>query len=325
LAIVATVATLFAVAFMVFVGNAGAEAGGTEVLHGIAMKTRAGTGNAVTNSLITYHGGPVSTTSRVYIDYWGSQWASGFTSGSYTSAQAQTYVQGFFNNVGGSTWHAIDTQYCKGAATGATTCTGVASSNFITNLTGRLGGTCVHNVTLPRNNRITQSAIASEAVYAMTNCFGGYDANAIYLVFTPSGHSMSGFGTQWCAWHSSTTSGSSNVAYGYIPFMPDAGSSCGINFVNGTNNSYGNGYFDGFSIVAGHEFVEAESDMWPGVSTACQGPGGGSDENADKCAWNQNGGHSANILLADGHNYAVQPNWSNATTQGGSHCVTSYP
>ncbi len=97
-----------------------------------------------------------------------------------------------------------------------------------------------------------------------------------------------------------------------------------MNFVNGTNNSYGNGYFDGFSITAGHEWIEAETDMTPSTSIAWQGPGGGSDENGDKCAWNNNGGVSTNISLS-GHNYAVQPDWSNNSTTGtGSHCVMSH-
>ena len=36
------------------------------------------------------------------------------------------------------------------------------------------------------------------------------------------------------------------------------------------------------------------------------------------------GGTSTNITLGS-HFYAVQPIWSNSTTSGGSHCVTSYP
>jgi hypothetical protein len=98
-----------------------------------------------------------------------------------------------------------------------------------------------------------------------------------------------------------------------------------MNFVNASNNSYGNGYFDGFSMVAGHEFIESETDPNPSTSSTVgwEGPGGGSDENGDKCAWNQNGGHSANITLGS-HFYAVQPDWSNNSTQSGSHCVTSH-
>jgi hypothetical protein len=87
------------------------------------------------------------------------------------------------------------------------------------------------------------------------------------------------------------------IAYAYQPYSPDASANCGQNFVNTTNNSFGNGYFDGFSITGGHEWAEAETDMLLNNAVAWQGPGGGSDENGDKCAWNQNGGVSANITL----------------------------
>ena len=319
LTIVAVAAIAVMLAFSGHVTSANAAAGGAEVFHGKIMKPAKAVGPAVTSSNMTYHGGPVSLAPTVYISWWGSQWNTGFSTGGYTSAQAQTYVTGFFGNVGGSSWHNIDTQYCQGVAVGTVNCG--ASGQHITNPAGELGGTWVDTTSLP--TRVRQSSIASAAVRLM-NHFGGYNANAIYLVFTPSGHSMSGFGTQWCAWHDNTSSSGHQVAYGYIPYMPSAGSSCGMNFVNATNNSYGNGYFDGFSIVAGHEFMEAESDMTPSTSIAWQGPGGGSDENADKCAWNQNGGTSANITLGS-HFYSVQPIWSNnSTTSGGSHCVTSH-
>lgn len=319
LGIVAAIVAATVFAFGAHVSSASAAAGGSEVFHGKVMKPRQakGAAPAVTSSNMTYHGGPVSTVPKVYISWWGTQWNTGFSTGGYTSAQAQTYVTGFFGNVGGSSWHQIDTQYCQGVAVGTVNCG--SSGQHITNPAGELGGTWVDTTSVP--TRPTQSNILSAAARLVSHF--GFSSNAIYLVFTPSGHSMSGFGTQWCAWHDNGSSGGHNIAYGYIPYMPSAGSSCGMNFVNSTNNSYGNGYFDGFSIVAGHEFMEAESDMTPSTSVAWQGPGGGSDENADKCAWNQNGGVSTNITLGS-HFYAVQPIWSNNSTSGGSHCVTSH-
>ena len=320
LAGVAIGAIVAALVFSVYISPAGAAAGGggTEVFHGQAHPIRGASGKSVTNSLMTYHGGPISTTPTIYINYWGSQWNTGFTTGGYTSAQAQTYLNGFFGNVGGSAWAQTDTQYCSGVAVGTTNCG--TSGTHVGNQTGLLGGTWVDTTSLPR--RISQSNIASAATRLMNHF--GYSANAIYFVMTPSGHSMNGFGTQWCAWHDNTNTSFGQMAYAYQPYAPDAGSSCGMNFVNGTNNSYGNGYFDGFSITGGHEWIEARTDMTPSTSIAWQGPGGGSDENGDKCAWNNNGGVSGNISLG-GHNYAVQPDWSNNSTTGtGSHCVMSH-
>jgi serine protease len=251
-----------------------------------------------TQSNLVWGGGPLETTPVVYIDYWGSPWAAGFTKNGYTSAQAQAYNNDFFGNVGGSSWANIDTQYCEGL------------SPCITNPSGQLKNSVVHNVTLPK--RITQSAIAAEAIWLMGQT-GGYNPNATYFVYTPSGHSMSGFGTSWCAWHSSTTDSSGHVlAYAYMPYQPDAGFSCGVNFVNSTNDSYGNGYFDGFSVVGGHEYAESVTDPHPSsgwVDTS-------GSEIGDKCAWSS---LSTDITLGS-HFYAVQPLWSNAS----AGCVTAY-
>ena len=188
LAIVAVAAMAIMLAFGGHVTSASAAAGGSDVLHGRMLKPRPAKGaspQAVTSSNMTYHGGPVSLAPTVYISWWGSQWNTGFSTGSYTSVQAQTYVTGFFGNVGGSSWHNIDTQYCQGVAVGTVNCG--TSGQHITNPAGELAGTWVDTTSIPK--RVTQSSIASAAVRLM-NHFGGFNANAIYLVFTPSSHSM---------------------------------------------------------------------------------------------------------------------------------------
>ncbi len=274
--------------------------------HNMGIKGAAKNVKAATAPL-TYGGGPVETTPAVYITYWGAQWGTGFSTGGYTSAQAQTYMQDFYGNVGGSSWDNIDTQYCQGVATGTINC-GTAGTH-VTNPTGQLKGVWTDTSTLP--SRITQTNIAAEAAKSVTH-FGAFNPNATYIVFTPTGHSMSGFKTQWCAWHSSTTSGGNTIAYAYMPYIPDAGANCGMNFVNSTNNSFGNGYFDGFSVVGGHEYAEAMTDPHP--SSGWTDSSGA--ENGDKCAWNA---ASTNITLGSNF-FAVQPIWSNAN----SGCVTSY-
>jgi hypothetical protein len=277
----------------------------TSIYHGSKLRT------AGTN--LVYQGGAVETVPLVYISWWGSQWNTGFSTGGYSSAKAQTYIQGFFSNVGGSSWDNIDTQYCQGVAIGTTNCG--SSGTHITNPTGQLKGTWVDTTSVP--TRPTQSQIQSAATRLM-NHFGGYNANATYFVFTPHGHSMSGFGTSWCAWHDEPTSGT-DMAHAYMPYIPDAGTSCGRNFVNRTNNSYGNGYFDGFSVVGGHEYAEAMTDPHPERTSTNFGwitsTGSSGEENGDLCAWASN---STNITLGS-HFYAVQPLWSNAS----SSCVTS--
>ena len=262
---------------------------------------------------LVYQGGSVETAPKVYISWWGSQWSTGFSTGGFSSKTAQTYITGFFSNVGGSKWDNIDTQYCQGVAIGSTSCSG---GTHITNPTGQLAGTWVDTTSVPTSP--TQSQIQSAASRLMSH-FGGYNANATYFVFTPHGHSMSGFGTSWCAWHDEPLSGTT-MAYAYMPYIPDAGSSCGMNFVNGSNDSYGNGYFDGFSIVGGHEYAEAVTDPHPERTSNSFGwitsTGSSGQEIGDLCAWASN---STNITLGS-HYYATQPLYSNAS----SSCVNSY-
>jgi len=251
---------------------------------------------------LSSRGGAIQTSPKVYISWWGPEWSgSGFTTGGYGSSQAQTYNTDFFSNVGGSAWNNVVREYCQNVPSGTQKCSSVAGAVYITNPTGQFGGAWNDPTPVPSNP--TQSSIFAAAQRLAAQF--GYSANATYMVYTPHLKSMSGFGTQWCAWHSSGATSSGQLAYAYIPYMPDAGGSCGANFINSGNNSYGNGYFDGFSVVAGHEYSEAETDPFPSSGWVDrQGA-----ENADKCAWTA---LSGNIHLGS-HDYAVQPTWSNAT------------
>ncbi|HXD82427.1 MAG TPA: hypothetical protein VNU27_12725 [Candidatus Acidoferrum sp.] len=264
--------------------------------------------------LLFSHGGAIETSAVVFIDYWGPQWAAGFSTGGYTSTQAQTYVQTFFSNVGGSSWANSTTQYCQGVASGTTVCpTGAAHP---TNLKGELAGTWNDPTPLPYTVR--DADIANAALRAVAHF--GYNANANYMVFTPSGHSTNGFKTTYCAYHSSTRSSSGSVAFSYMPYQPDAATSCGMNFVNPTDNAFGNGYFDGFSIVGGHEYGETVTDPFPSGGWL----DGSGAENGDKCAWISSGqGAAANISLGS-NSFAVQSLWSNAFNSRAGGCVLSY-
>jgi serine protease len=94
-----------------------------------------------------------------------------------------------------------------------------------------------------------------------------------------------------------------------------------MNFVNPNDNSFGNGYFDGFSIVGGHEYAETITDPYPN-SGWLDSRG---SENGDKCAWLSGAvqGAAGNISLG-GRNFAVQSLWSNAFNGGSGGCVLAY-
>jgi hypothetical protein len=282
--------------------SSGALSAGTEVMpiyRGFEPRA-VRQARSVHNNNLASKGGAVQVTPKVYISWWGPEWAAGFSTGGYTSSQAQAYNAGFFGNVGGSGWNNVVKQYCQKVPIGTQLCSAVSGAVYITNPTGQFAG--AWNDPYPVPAKPTQSDIAAAAIRLQQHygANGAPDPNATYMVYTPSGKSMSGFGTQWCAWHSWTTTGGKQLAYAYIPYMPDAGTSCGANFVNT------NGWFDGFSVVAGHEYSEAETDPFPSSGWVDRYGA----ENADKCAWSS---LSRNITL-NGQPYAVQPTWSNASS-----------
>ena len=285
-------------------------------------------GGSTTNNL-TFHGGSVEITPTVYIDYWGSWWNGGTTTGtqnsnSYGPTTTMTYNSALFTQVGGTSWSNINSQYCQGVASGTINCG--TSGTHITNPAGQLASTStwIDTSTSPGSSP-TQGQIAAEAVVAAKHfgLTGAQAATTTIFVYTGSKQSMSGFaaaGTNgtWCAWHSTTsyapaTGSSTTLPYAYMPYMPDAGGSCGMNFINSSSsaNSFGNGYFDGFSIVGGHEYAEAVTD--PFLSNWYDS---GGSETGDKCAWSSS---SKNQKFAT-NTFAMQPLWSNAT----SGCVNSY-
>jgi hypothetical protein len=261
-----------------------------------------------------YHGGVggigVENAPAVYLVLWG-----------YTPSNdvdgVQSYLDHFLSGVGGSLWLSTVTQYCEGVATGTFFCNGAGTAAG--NQSGILKNVWVDD-TNPIPSSPTQSQIAAEAVRAAATQFGNItaasNASAQYVVATAYGHNSSGFGTQWCAYHSSTSSTYGNIAYTNLPYIPQAGASCGQNFVN----SGLQGLLDGVSIVEGHELAETVTDQFPNGGWL----DGNGSEIGDKCAWISSGqGAAANITLSTG-TFAVQSLWSNAFNSDAGGCVLSY-
>jgi hypothetical protein len=303
--------------------------------------TAAGSTDSLQNDLI-YHGGNagpgaigVEQTPAVYVVYWGQQWATGFqtadTDGKlYSSKTLQNYVNSFFSNVGGSHWANIQTQYCNGVLPGSTSCLG--GSGFITNPAHQLKGTWTDPtpvpddiVTLGLAENLVDDPIAAEAQRAAGHF--GYNPNATYIILTPPTSIATGEPV-YCGYHSQTTSvdGLGNpdrIQYAFIPWLnenwPGIGEGCGMHNVNATSNAFGNGIFDGYSIVMGHEYAEAVTDPDNFFGTQDGWNDDQTSENGDKCAWTD----TQNIALA-GHQFAVQPLWSNeAFDATGNGCVVS--
>lgn len=299
------------------------------------------TAESTANDLV-WHGGNagpgaigVEQKPAVYLIWWGPQWAAGFqtadTDGTlYSSRTLQNYVQSFFSNLGGSAWANIQTQYCNVLLPGSTSCAG--GSGFVTNPTHQLKGVWVDPTPVPDDiiaaglaQNVADDPIAQEAMRASAHF--GYDAQATYIILTPPSTIATGQPV-YCGYHTQTSSvdGAGNpyrLQYAFIPWQnenwPGVGTGgCGMHYVNATSNAFGNGIFDGWSIVTGHEYAEAVTDpdniaSWQDGWLDAQG-----SENGDKCAWDAS---TSNITLGS-HQFAVQPMWSNqAYDATGTGCV----
>jgi len=243
---------------------AGAATFGHTVSHPhVTLKPRGSAPNLRAGNLIN-HGGPVQNAPKVYIDFWG--WTS-------DPSGEKTYLKNFLSSIGGTSWLSTVNQYGGGSA-----------GNL-------LAGSWSHTATVPLHPTDTQ--IQAQAVKTANHFAAGNSVNVQIVVATPTGHSTSGFGTQWCAYHGAV-SADPNITYTNLPYQTDAGSACGEDSVSKA--------LDGVSIVEGHELAEAITD--PLLNAWYDSSG---QEIGDKCAW-----INLHDISTSGGSFAVQPLWSNS-------------
>jgi len=326
-------------------GVSGADSGPINAKHffwaqGTAQA--ATTQDDITNNLI-YHGGNagpgaigVIQKPKMYLIYWGTQWQQGFTTADtdgklYSSKQLITYINTMAQGFGGSAYAGVQTQYCNGVSAGSTSCVG--GTGYVTNPKNQFGGAWVDPSPVPDNivtlglaENLVDDPLAQEAVKA-TGHFG-YDPNGVYLIMTPPGTSGAGEQAVYCGYHSQTTTidglgNQERLQYAFIPWqntdVPAVGQECGLHAVNATSDSFGNGVFDSWSIVIGHEYSEAvtDPDNFFGVQDGWNDDQ--TSENGDKCAWMS----LQNVKLGS-HQFAMQPEWSNeAFDASGNGCAFS--
>jgi hypothetical protein len=279
-----------------------------------AREGRPSVQSASTSNDLYYHGGTggigVETSPKIYLVLWGSQWNNNDPSGE------SGILQNFYGAVGGTSWLNSVTQYCQGVNSGTFYCNGAGQPAG--NPTGILAGVWSDNTSAaPSHPR--QSQLANEAVRAAQhfgNNTAAHNASVQYVIATATGNNSSGFGRQYCAYHSSTGNTSvGDVAYTNLPYITDAGASCGANFNNLGPDA-------GITIVSGHEMGETITDQFPNGGWLDSGGA----ENGDKCAWISSGqGAAADITLKNNTMVPVQSLWSNAFNSGAGGCVLSYP
>jgi serine protease len=324
--VIASAAALGAIALA---GSAGSASSGlSPVLNDIHVMWQNGAATAPSTNNLIYHGGLVETKPAVYLVYWGPSWQNGFSRQAggftYTNKTVTNYLNKFFANVGGSPYAGLQTQYCQNATIGITSCAGQAFPQYVTNPTGELKGIWVDPSPVPATivttglaENATNDPIETEALAAARHF--GYDINATYFILTQPGTQATAYGSVYCAYHAETqhTTGH-GVRYAFMPYVMDYAAGCGENSVNATNDAFGNGYLDGYSIVAGHEWAEAVTDPDNQMGTQDGWNDATTNENGDKCAWMS----LKNITLGN-HQFAVQPLWSNEANGGLGACAFS--
>ncbi|MDQ2904922.1 MAG: hypothetical protein M3Y81_15395 [Chloroflexota bacterium] len=281
--------------------------------------------------------GVTSGPEKVYLVFWGTQWGSQSTDGngnltfSNDSLGAAPHVQNLFKGLGtgNELWSGTMTQYCDGSSVsaGATSCPANAAHVGYP-AGGALAGVWYDNSS-SEPNAASGHQLATEAITAaghFGNTTAASNRYAQYVVLSATGTDPDNYQSGgFCAWHdynrdSSLSGGAASSPYGDIaftnmPYVPDAGASCGQNFVN----SGSAGTLDGYTIVEGHEYAETVTDQNPAGGWTNSSNG---QENGDECAWISPGqaGGSNNVTMGNG-SYAMQSTWSNDTNS----CALSHP
>ena len=203
-AAVRTALALVAVAAAVVVGSGGAAAAGSinaKHFFWAPGQDPTGTVASVANDII-YHGGNagpgaigIQKTPAVYLIYWGTEWANGFTTADtngrlYSSKTLQNYLNTFMANLGGSPWASVQTQYCRNVPAGTTSCAGIPGADYITNPKHQLKGVWTDPtpvpddiVTLGLAENLVNDPLAQEAIRASAHF--QYDPDATYIIMTP--------------------------------------------------------------------------------------------------------------------------------------------
>jgi hypothetical protein len=283
---------------------------GNELNHG-----NAGTGSALVQAGINYHGGPVlQTGTKVAAVYWSATtiYSGGPTPGSTGAGSADNSNVGYFlNHIGGSPYFNINTSYTNAAGTPIVN--SVSYTQFWAN----------NSVSVPSGTkRVTDATMLSMLQSGFNTGKLTYDPNTLYAIFTQGSVNLGGgFGTQYCAYHSWGTVTVGGVArtvlYAAMPDDAAKPSAC----TSGAAAANGDPHADAEVSTLVHEIEETTTDMNGNAWYDSSG-----QENADKCAWTYgttfttpNGG-VANVTLGT-KNFLIQRNWLNV---GSGSCTLAF-
>jgi hypothetical protein len=247
---------------------------------------------------MTYHGGPVMTSFSAYLIFWlppGVHYSSGVGDANY-----EQLIMRYFQDVGGSPFYDIVTQY--------------PGSNGTPSNAATLGGTIVDTHPYPRAGTFADPLLDADIQQEIATVIGaqGWPTGfgTMYFVFTGAGvqscfessHSSCSQ-ISYCAYHFVFALPSGVVIYANMPDGFSLGD-CGYADVNGDPAA------DVVISTTSHEHFEAVTDPLLNAWSRNDSTG----EIGDLCgynygpAWNPT---TPNVFL-NGHPYVLQREWSNA-------------
>lgn len=243
---------------------------------------------------LQYHGGPeMDGTSNDYAIFWEP-------TGSFVSANYNSLITRYFNDVGASKLYHNNTQYTNG---------GKFPSNSV------LAGTFKDTAPYPANP-ISDAQVQQEVTHAQKVNGWTSSINNIFFVFTAKGENIcASFGcsfTTFCAYHGFF---GSNTIYAAMPYTGTNLSACGVPV--SPNKDFDS---DSTINVTSHEQMEAATDPLLNAWFDNQG-----FEIGDKCDFifgpTKSFGGDVRLPNKTGNPYEVQEEWDNAK----SSCVLRGP
>jgi serine protease len=177
----------------------------------------------------------------MYLTFWGYKKAG-------DPDKVAKLLTAYAKSIGGSALNGVMTQYYE---------TSGKNQIDITNPKNQFGGVWDDNSAIPKSPN--DGDVSAEAIKAVAHF--GYDPNGSYFIATAHGHATQGFGTQFCAYHSSTVSAKNVVSYINFPYIPDGGKPCFVNAIAPPSDE--GGKVEGVTVVAGHELAETVTDADP--------------------------------------------------------------
>jgi hypothetical protein len=290
---------LAAAALVCAQGNGGPNGNGKPSGRGNHLLGASTPGRSAGTTLLNDNGGPVMLgQTHVYYIYYGN-WS--------TDPNAAGILANFANNLNGSGYYNILTQYYQGSA---------PNQSFVANSVS-LAKAVTSTYTAANPTNLSDSDIQNIVSWAISHDGLPTDANGMYFVLTAVGvGESSGFLTQYCGWHTAAVINNTWIKYS---FVGDAGNSSGCSVQFGSSPN-GDPPVDAMISVIAHELSETVTD--PLLNAWYDSSG---YEIGDKCAWNFGStyaapnGSTANIKLG-AYNFLVQQEFSNASDS----CVMTY-